>query len=330
MFYFPLDFSWMARRALKRVRPAVVVLMELEVWYHHVHEAARMDIPVAVANGRITERSYRRYRLAGPYVRSMFSKLAWVGAQDQTIAERFIELGARPDRVAVTGTMKYDTARIADRVEGQEELARTLGIRPDRPLWVAGQTGPGEEEVVMAAFKRLREKLPNLQLAIIPRKPERFGEAGAVIEKHGFRCVRRGRHPDGIAADPDDANVILGDTMGELLKFYALASATFVGRTIAPLGGSDVLEVAGLAKPIVIGPSYYNFQQPVEALLAGKAIAILPDRPGHLAEELAARIGDLLTDPVKAGRGGRAARRIVIDNQGATARTVDGIAQVLK
>jgi len=334
VFRYPLDFSWAVARTIQRLRPAAIVLMELEVWPNLLEVAGRRGVPVMVANGRITEqRSMRRFGkpIIQSIARRMFSRLTCVGAQDKTYAERFRMLGTPADRVHVTGTMKYDTAPVADRVEGQDELAAEMGIDRDRPLWVCGCTGPGEEAVILEAHQRLGEDVPGLQLAIIPRKPERFGEAAAEIEKRRIPYLRRSATRSGPPAD-SSADVLLGDTMGELRKFYALADVVFVGRTMVALGGSDVLEVAGLARPMVVGPSVYNFAEPVRALLAGGGIVQFDkgvDDDG-VVERLSAEIQRLLEDePVRQALG-QSARQVLLANQGATERTVDLLRGLLR
>lgn len=339
---FPLDFSWVVRRALDRIRPEAILLMELEVWPNLLAEAARRGIPIMIANGRVTaEKSMRRFSwpIVGGVARRMFARLAWVAAQDETYAERFRALGVPAERVFVTGSVKYDTALVADTVTGADQLAETLEIDPQAPLWVAGSTGPGEEAVVLEAFETLRREFPALQLAIVPRKPERFDEVAALIASRGHACVRRSERPDLAGQDaraaerqkrharyrgadrPADTSprpIILGDTMGELRKFYALASVVFVGRTLVPLGGSDVMEVAGLGKAMVIGPHVENFADAVSRLLAANAAAHC-DGPGALAPA----VGALLRDAATRGRMGAAAREVVRQNVGATRRTVD-------
>jgi 3-deoxy-D-manno-octulosonic-acid transferase len=331
VFRYPLDFSTAVARTIRRLRPAAIVLMELEVWPNFLDVSRRLGVPVMVANGRITEqRSMRRF--SWPVVRSlarrMFGQLTCVGAQDATYAERFRTLGTPADRVHITGTMKYDTAAVADRVDGQDDLAAQLGIDRNRPLWVCGCTGPGEEGVVLDALDRLKQAIPDLQLAIIPRKPERFDEAAGEIAKRGLPFVRRSatRQADSSKPAPprDGASIFLGDTMGELRKFYALADVVFVGRTMCPLGGSDVLEVAGLARPIVVGPSVYNFAEPVEMLRAGGGIVQIDkmvDQPGAV-ETLAETAGKLLRSEPDRHSLGQAARQVLLAHQGATARTV--------
>ncbi|MFO0974098.1 MAG: glycosyltransferase N-terminal domain-containing protein [Phycisphaerae bacterium] len=354
VFRFPLDFSWVVSRALDRLRPDAIILMELEVWPNLVALADRRGIPVGIANGRIThERSMRRFSL--PLVRTvarkMFGRLAFVGAQDETYAQRFRQLGVAADRVAVTGSVKYDTALVADAVPGSDDLARALSIRRDCPLLVAGSTGPDEEPLLLDAYAALLKEHPRLQLALVPRKPERFDEVAALIERRGLACLRRTQHPDlrgqdaraaerserhaayRRAAQPqaDDAPpatdppaILLGDTLGELRKFYSLATVVFVGRTLVPLGGSDVMEVAGLARPMLFGPHTENFADAVVRLLDADA-AIRIDS----ADQLAPQISPLLTHPDRAAALGAAARAVVRQNVGATARTVDLLCEEL-
>lgn len=327
-FRFPLDFSFALRTLLGRIRPKVIVLMELEVWPNLLEVAAARGIPVVVANGRITlERSVKRFKhpLLRWLARRMFGHLRWVGAQDGTYRARFIELGANPERVEVTGSVKYDAADIADTIEGQAELAEQMGLDPQRPLWVCGSTGPEEEALVLDAYARLLTEFPNLQLAIIPRKPERFDEVAQLIVARGFACLRRSTGaplvPPGVS---EPRPVYLGDTLGELRKFYALATVVFVGRTLVPMGGSDVMEVAGLAKPIVVGPYTENFAEAVSLLLAEGGCKQLEN-----AATLAPAISDLLRDAVERTRMGAAARATIVSRRGATQLTVDRIIELL-
>ena len=326
---YPLDFSFAVNRAFDRIRPDAVILLELEAWPNFVTIAARRHIPVGIANGRLTEeKSMRRFGL--PLVRSlarqMFSRIAWTAAQNEQYAARFRKLGARAESVTVTGTMKYDTALIAERVPGDRELACAMGIESGAPLLVAGSTGPGEEQMLLDAYAELRAEFPKLRLAIIPRKPERFAEVARLIEARGFGCRRRSVHPDDTQANAtvatsqptDDHSVILGDTMGELRKFYALADLVFVGRSLVPMGGSDMIEVAALARPMCFGPHTQNFVDVAETLLAAKAAVRLGDR-----SDLVRVARELLRDCGAAGEMGRRAQDVVRQNRGATQRTVD-------
>jgi len=369
VFRFPLDFSVVISRVLNRVAPTLIVLVELEVWYNLVRMATHRGISVAVVNGRLTQRSARRLSWLGRPVRSMFSDLAWVGAQDETIAARFRQLGVRPDRIVVTSSLKWDTALITDRVEGAEELALALGIDGAQPLWVCGSTGPGEEAIILEAYRKLlrnaktpkrqnaetvgraspaeiakspscqitKSKIDNRQstipplLSLVPRKPERFDEVAELIERCGFRCVRRSQRPDGIPSashretdSPTEPVVVLGDTMGELRKFYCLADVVFVGRSLVPMGGSDPMEVAALGKPILVGPHMENFHEPVEALKEAGAIRFV-----RTADDVASSVAELCTDRSTAQSLGILARDVVRGRQGATQITSDRLIDLL-
>ncbi len=327
-FRFPLDFSPAIRAAFARLRPSIVVLMELEVWPNFLEVAAADGVPVVIANGRVTEaRSMRRFRwpLVRGLARRMFRRITWVGAQDATYQARFIELGVSAERVAVTGSLKYDAADVGDRIAGQDELAQNMGIDPAQPLWVCGSTGPGEEELILDAYARLRETIPDVQLALIPRKPERFDEVAELIVRRGYACLRRSTGqpmlPAGIS---EPGPVFLGDTLGELRKFYALATIVFVGRSLVPLGGSDVMEVAGLAKAALVGPHTENFTDAVDLLLAEGGCRRITG-PEHLAPVVA----DLLRHPARREKMGQAARAAVVSRRGATARTVKEILDLI-
>ncbi|MGB2986041.1 MAG: glycosyltransferase N-terminal domain-containing protein, partial [Phycisphaerae bacterium] len=343
VFRFPLDFSFVISRVLRRVKPSMIVLVELEVWHNLVRMATRRGIPVVVINGRLTAHSAKRFRWLGRAARSMFRDLAWVGAQDETIASRFRTLGVKQDRIEITSSLKWDSAAVTDQIEGAEALGCALGIDRSRPLWVCGSTGPGEEAVILDAYRRILGDWPVLArdvqakstqrgdvagptLAIVPRKPERFDEVARVIQRAGFRCVRRSDHDDAnpIGSCPEPV-VLLGDTMGELRKFYSLADVVFVGRTLVPLGGSDPMEVAALGKPIVAGPYTDNFQLPVGALRAADAIRIVES-----AGALPSVVGAILQDRALAEQLGSRARQVVINNQGATNRTADAVIRVIE
>jgi len=325
---FPLDFSFAISNLLTRIRPSVIVLLELEVWPNLIAIATRRGIPVIIANGRVTaEKSVRRFNwpVVRWFARRMFRSLQWVGAQDEIYRQRFIELGVPPERVEVTGSVKYDAAEVADHIAGQDELAQQMGIDPTKPLWVCGSTGPGEESMVLDAYARLLSQFPDLQLAVIPRKPERFEEVARLIVERGYACLRRSTGaplvPDGVS---EPRPVFLGDTLGELRKFYALATVVFVGRSLVPMGGSDVMEVAALAKPVLVGPHTENFTEAVNLLLAEGGC-----RRVNSGDGLAAAVADLLRHPQRREQMGAAGRGAIISRRGATARTVDYILGLL-
>lgn len=313
---YPLDFSAAIDRMLDGFRPDVAVLMELEVWPNFVEQCVRRRVPVILVNGRLTEPSFRRYQRLGPLSRRMFQRLSAVAAQEMAYAERFAALGVPGERLTVTGTMKFDTAEVASSVHGDQALASDLGIGLDQPLWVCGSTGPGEEALVLEVYRKLLDAHPRLRLAIVPRHPQRFDAVAELIQSAGFPLIRRS---DRSSTATDSGAVILGDTMGELRRFYSLARVVFVGRSLVDLGprqhGSDMIEPAALGKCVAVGPFTGNFAEVVGALRAADAIAVVPD-----AAALHDKLHDWLTRPTVADEIGRRAQQVVGAQRGATGR----------
>lgn len=310
---YPLDFTWAVRRFLDTVRPDVVALCELEVWPNFIAECSRRNLPVLVINGRLSEKSFRSYRLARPLLRKTFSRLHLAAVQDDTYAERFLHMGVPGDRLQITGTMKWDTAVIADHVPGADELAASLGIDRKKPLIVAGSTADGEE-------KLLHESCPaGAQLLCAPRKPERFDQAARDLPG----CIRRSHMLKGQPLPSQPASRFLLDTVGELRMAYALADVVIIGRSFVPLGGSDPIEPVGLGKPVLIGKFYHNFTTVVEELFEAGVIEIL--HPGQLRSHLAA----LLADPAERSLRARRGRAVICEHQGVTKLHADLICKAL-
>ncbi len=327
VFYYPFDLSWVVRRAFGRIQPSVCLLMELEVWPNFVFTAHARDIPVVVLNGRISDRSFSRYRKIKGVARTFFGKLDVVLAQTQEYAERFRELGCPADRVLVTSSLKYDTAEVADRVPGAEALAEQLSLAGAK-LWVAGGTGDEEEKIILNVYQSLllEEAFRGLRLAVVPRKPERFDEVAQLIEQAGFPLVRYSRlKKTGARAEANGAAVILGDTMGDLRKFYSLAHIIFVGRSLVPMGGSDMMEAAALGKCTLFGPHTFNFRQTVDALLAGQGAIQVADQG-----DLLRAMRRCLSEPEYASTIARSGQAVIKQNQGATARTMDVLRKLLQ
>jgi len=327
VFYFPLDLSFTMQRAFDCIRPNICLLMELEVWPNLVEIAKSRKVPVVVVNGRISDRSYPRYRLIKAQVRSVFKNLALVLAQTQEYAERFERLGCAAEQIIVTGSLKYDTAQITDKVQGAGKLAELLGLG-DEPFWVAGGTGPGEEKIIIDTYLKLKKQLKfeRLRLAIVPRKPERFDEVAKLIEKNQLTLSRYSVLKDGSLAGPVGAEaVILGDTMGDLRKFYSLATIIFVGRSLVPMGGSDMAEAAALGKCTIFGPDTFNFKQTVESLLAGNGAIQVAD-----GAELLAAMEKCLSQPALAQEIAQNGQAVIKKNLGATKRSTEAITKLLR
>ncbi len=325
VFYFPFDFSWVVRRAFDRIRPEVCLLMELEVWPNFISTAHRRNVPVVVVNGRISDKSFSGYKRIRPFAKAIFRKIALILAQTDEYARRFKEIGAAGENVVVTGSLKYDTAQIIDKVDGTDALATQLDIGDER-LWVVGATGPDEEKIILDVFARLTEsdQFNDLRLVIVPRKPERFDEVAQMIADAGFDFIRYSSIKNTEAGPVEEVPVILGDTMGDLRKFYSLSTIIFVGRSLVPMGGSDMMEAAALGKCTIFGPHAFNFRQTVEALLADNG-AILVNNEQELFETMR----KCLLEPDFAGKIAENGREVIKKNQGATDRSLEEIGKLL-
>jgi 3-deoxy-D-manno-octulosonic-acid transferase len=325
VFYFPMDFSWIMKKAFDRLNPNMILLVELEVWPNLASIARQRHIPVVVVNGRISDRSFPKYVKFRNIIGRMFKKVSLVLAQTQEYANRFIALGCDPSRVVVSGSLKYDTAQTDSNVPGADRIAQQIHLENDR-LWVLGGTGPGEEQIGLDVFSQLKQSpgLEDLRLAIVPRKPERFNEVAAQIEKVGLDYVRFSRLKENNSHVEGKPAVILCDTMGDLRKFYALATVVFVGRSLVPMGGSDMMESAALGKCTTFGPHTFNFEQTVDVLLEGNGAIVVADR-----QELFDITKKCLNNPDFSAAIAAAGQKIIRQNQGATQKSLDAILKIL-
>lgn len=305
---YPLDASWAVRRFLDAARPDVVGLVELELWPNFIRACGERGIPVGVINGRLSERSFKGYRKLRWYLRRVFASLEFAAVQDADYAARFEAMGVKPGRCLLTGSMKWDAARIEENVAGASALAAEMGIDAARPLIVAGSTGPGEEALLHEACPK------GVQLLCAPRRPERFDEAAAAMPG----CVRRSKKQARSGADR-----FLLDTIGELRQAYALATVVVVGRSFGDLHGSDPIEPVALGRATVIGPAVSDFARVVAALEDGGGL-LRSDREG-LAGVLARLVGDPAERRSLADRGRIAIRA----QQGASERHAELLLSVL-
>ena len=322
IFYFPLDLAPCVWLALRRIRPTAVVQVESEWWPNFFLLARRRRLPVFVVNLRMTERSHRRYLRIRGLMRAVVSSCAAVATQAPVYTERLVGLGADPERVRVTGQMKHDAVEFADTIPGAEDLRHSSGIAPGAPVLVAGSTAPGEEAILLEAFRAVRERRPAARLVLVPRRPENFDAAAAAILIAGFSVLRRSTGETTGPTPP--APVILGDTMGDLMKWYALADVVIVGRSFAPLGGSNPMEPGSLAKPLLWGPHMFNFAVEAREMLSAGAARQAADLPA-----LAQALEELLTHADRRREMGAAARSVIRRLQGATRRNVDLVRETL-
>jgi 3-deoxy-D-manno-octulosonic-acid transferase len=314
VFYAPFDWAGPVRKALDAVRPSLIVLVETEIWPNLIHEARRRGIRIALVNGRISPRSFPRYRLLRPFFRRVLSQMDLFLMQGEVHAQRIAAMGAPSDRVRVLGNLKFDALPDPD----AGDLARLLD--PGRPLWVAGSTVNGEEKEVLEVLREIRQKLGDVRLLLAPRHPERFDQAYSVVVQAGFRCARRS-----VLGSPwGQEEVLLLDSLGELARVYALATVVFVGGSLMPSGGHNVLEAAVAGKAIVVGPHMENFQEIADQFLAEGALVQVASAEGLARETLA-----LLADPEKRSEVGKRARDLVHRSRGAVEKTVDALARLL-
>ncbi|MGB7549520.1 MAG: 3-deoxy-D-manno-octulosonic acid transferase [Terracidiphilus sp.] len=322
VFYCPLDLPWAVRAYLNALRPRLLILAETEFWPNLLHGCFRRQIPVAVVNARISDRSWPRYRGLRWLWQPFLSKLGRVLAQSETDAERLEAIGCPPQRVTVAGNLKFDV-RAAREGEATLQLkARAQNLR----LIVAGSTLEGEEAALLEAWPRLLTADPRLAMVLAPRHPERFNAVAALLDQSGIPWVRRSRWN----AQPADAppqvapgEIVLLDTIGELASVYSLAAVAFAGGSLVPAGGHNPLEPAQFGVPIVMGPHYANFRAITESLRAREAIRIAAK------DELSETLMKLLQDPAIAQAMGERARQVFDQQAGATERTVRALEDLL-
>jgi 3-deoxy-D-manno-octulosonic-acid transferase len=330
VFYFPFDWAWSVRRALDSVNPSVVLLMETELWFRFLDECGARGVSVALVNGRLSERSFRRYKMIRGFVRHALGTLSLAVMQTDADAARLRGLGIAPDRVRVSGNVKFD----ADDAEAAQPLTENLRARfaPDetRALVVAASTHAPEESIILEAFKQLRADLPhvNPRLLFAPRHPERFAEVAALLDSSGLSWSRRTAEPSTRDATCD---AILLDTVGELRAAYPLAEVVFVGGSMAKTGGHNVLEPASAARCIVTGAHTFNFAEIVRDFVKQDALVQLPALANaETPAALALILRDLLTDGERRRRLGDNALALVRQNRGATERTIEFLTPIIE
>lgn len=318
--YLPYDLPWAMGRFLDHVRPSLGIIMETELWPNLVDQCTRRGIPVALANGRLSARSARGYGrftgLTGPMLRQM----SLLAVQTDTEAQRFLDLGARPETVKVTGSIKYDLhpdPTLAQRAHALREQWQA----GQRPVWIAASTHQGEDDIVLAAHRQLLASHSDALLILVPRHPERFAQVGDVIKQSGFTFVHRAAGE----AVGLGTQVVLGDTMGELLFLYALADVAFVGGSLVANGGHNLLEPAALSKPVLSGPHLFNFQDIAQRLQDAEALEVVEN-----AEHLAEAVRNLIELPQNARRKGEAGLAVMKANQGALERLLAAVGGLVK
>jgi len=315
--YLPYDLPTAVSRFLNRVQPRLAVIMETEIWPNLFHQCAARAIPLLLANVRMSEKSASGYRRLHSLTRATLSAVTAVGAQSPEDANRMRELGAR--RVEVTGSIKFELT-VADGLESQaREWRSALG---NRPVWMAASTRDDEELIVLDAYRRLRAQFADLLLIVAPRHPERFDGVARQCQEQGFTIERRSLQRGAVGAGTD---ILVGDTMGELLFLYAASDVAFVGGSLKPLGGQNLLESLAVGTPVVFGPSMFNFLEISRQSLSRGAAREVQD-----AVQLAAAVAEWIANPGMRRAAGEAGRQMIAENRGALQKTQALIGQIFK
>jgi 3-deoxy-D-manno-octulosonic-acid transferase len=322
VFYFPFDWTITARRTMNLVKPRLFIMIETEIWPNLLRECRRRGVKTMLVNGRMSQRSFSRYRLIGPFFRRVLADIDRFCVQGDETARRLSALGAEPSRIVVTGSLKFDALEtLAAPGRGPERVLRFFRMSSGRPVLLAGSTSRGEEDAVIRAFNRLRSGGNNALLILAPRHPERFTEVERLCRQEGLLTVRRSE----LAIDSEPrADAVVLDTIGELAQLYQAGTVVFVGGSLVDAGGHNILEPALFGKPIIFGPYMRNFALIAREFLANDA-AVQVQSESELEEE----IMSLLGDPVRRARLGAAARALIDANRGAKDRTLAVITSLL-
>ncbi|WP_087821429.1 lipid IV(A) 3-deoxy-D-manno-octulosonic acid transferase [Photobacterium aquimaris] len=318
--YMPIDFGWCVRGFLKVIKPRLFLIVEKELWLNTLTCVHHQKIPTIIVNARLSERSAKRYQSFSFFTHQLINKIDRILCLHNDDAQRFITIGAQQHQLTVTGSIKYDIS-IADTVfEQAHQLRQQLGNQ--RPIFVAASTHQGEDEQVLDAYQTVQQQYSNAMVIIVPRHPERFDSVAKLALDRGLQVHRR------TDTTPINTNtqLYLADTMGEMLVMLATADMTFMGGSLVgeKVGGHNLLEPAAVAKPAIIGPSYYNFEDITQQLLAAGAIEIC-----HNSRQLAQQLIALFNDPKRQHHMGAQGQRIVIENQGAVNKTIASISNYL-
>jgi len=312
--FLPYDTGFMVGRFLRHFQPAVCILMETEVWPNLIHACAQHKVPVALVNARLSERSLRRGRKFGGIMMDAARAITLVAAQTEADAARVASLGA--PRVEVTGSIKFDVVPPSAALQTGAMLRARF---PDRPVLLCASTREGEEALILDAYRALAARPPGMLLVLVPRHPQRFDEVARMIEERGLSLARRSTLPERV-----DTEVLLGDSMGEMFAYFAACDLAFIGGSLLPLGGQNLIEACALGKPVLVGEHTFNFLQATEEAVAAGAALRVPDAAALLRESVA-----LLEDGARRAVMGEQASAFAGRHRGATVHTVELLRQII-
>jgi 3-deoxy-D-manno-octulosonic-acid transferase len=323
VFFWPLDFTWAVRRALRTVQPTLVVLAEGELWPNFLAAAREQGVTVAVVNGRMSPRSFRNYQRLGALSRRLFSSVDLIEAQTEEYAAHYRALGAADAAVVVTGNVKYDGVSADRQGPKTRALAELFGVQADDLVWVCGSTQAPEEQIALDIFRRLQPSFPRLRLFLVPRQKDRFGEVAQLLERSSLPFLRRSAITTPLRERPE---IVLVDTIGELGALWGLADVAFVGGSLdGRRGGQNMIEPAAYGAAVVFGPHVWNFADAARGLVCVGAALQIED-----GAELEPLVRSLLRDKLARQRLGMAARHFVQRQQGATERSIDLLDQLIR
>jgi 3-deoxy-D-manno-octulosonic-acid transferase len=317
--YLPLDFSFIVASVIKRINPGIFIIAETEIWPNLISRLYKNNIPVVIVNGRISDGSFKGYSRAKFLLKPILDKISLFCVQSESDAERLKSLGAQADKIKVTGNMKFDQL-VSVKLENYREK---LGFAPGDKFFVAGSTHPGEDEIILKAYKELLNKIPNLKLLIAPRHPERAGEVDKIATKNGFEALKVSQLNRQTGKPANRQTVFILDTVGELVKVYAAADIVFVGGSLIKKGGQNLLEPAACGKPVIFGPHMFNFRDITGQFLKNNAAIMVKSEA-----DLVFIIEELLRNNPKSVQLVNNAKAVIAKNQGATARNIEAIGRV--
>ncbi len=326
--YLPLDFSFITARVIEKINPSLVIIVETELWPNLILNLSKKDIPVLLVNGRISDRSFQGYLRAKFLFKPVLDKVSLFCVQSGRDAERLMRLGVSEGKIRITGNMKFDItdSSLSYGQAGSSDtgLKQSLGIVPEEKIFVAGSTHPGEEEIILSAYKNLLNRFSGLKLLLAPRHPERAAGVEKIITGYGFQPLRISRLATASIADNINT-VFLLDTVGQLNSFYRIADIVFVGGSLVKKGGHNILEPAFLAKPIISGRHMFNFRDIADLFVNNDACVLVNN-----ARELESAVANLLDNPARSKELGAKAKELIAQNQEATLKNLECVKKWLK
>lgn len=321
--YLPLDFSFIVDSVIRRIVPSLFIIVETEIWPNLISSLHRKRIPVIIVNGRVSDSSFKGYACIRFLLQPLLRKVSLFCVQSQRDAERLGQLGADAGKIKVTGNMKFDITDYTDFKTDYTDYRRKLGLQSEDKLWVAGSSHPGEEEIIIAAYKELLAEFPSLKLLIAPRHPQRALEVGGLVRSAGFDSI----FLSGPSRDTRYAirsTIFILDTIGELLNYYAIADIVFVGGSLVKKGGHNILEPLALERPVIFGPHMFNFREAAELFLKNQAALQV-----HNKKELCENMTRLLRQPEYGKALSKRAFSLLRQNRGSSAKTLQLVAGLI-